>query len=217
MSPSISTAELIDRLVADGRPVRRLAPPWLRAIGWLILAVAIVAAVSYTLGFRLDLVAKLQQRDFLLEWGAGLATGVAASFAAFHLSLPDRSARWLWLPAPTLVFWLLTIGYGCLTNWVAVGPGGITLGSTFRCLANVALVSTPLSLVMLRMLRHAGYIRPAATAALGALAIATLTASGLRLFHPLDATILILIWNVGLVAALVYLGERAGRKLFRLS
>jgi hypothetical protein len=64
------------------------------------------------------------------------------------------------------------------------------------------------------MLRYAAALRPAETAAVGALAVAAIAAAALSLFHDLDATIMILMWNIGIAALLVVLGGAYGRALF---
>jgi hypothetical protein len=81
-----------------------------------------------------DLAERLHQPAFVVGQLAALATGVLAAVAAFMISLPDRSRRWLLLPAPALAIWVSTIGYGCLTDWVSIGPGGVQFGETVRVL-----------------------------------------------------------------------------------
>ena len=193
----VSTPELIRRLVADASPVRPLRPPLLRAGIWLAFAAAVLTAVALSFGLRADLEGKLHEIAFVTEVGAAALTGVAAAIAAFQLSLPDRSSRWAVLPLPTLMVWLSSIGYGCLTNWVTLGPDGPLPGLSLRCFATILLGSTPLAVVLLFMLRHAHSVRPTATVVIGAIAVAALTVSALRLFHDLDATVMVLIWNVG--------------------
>jgi hypothetical protein len=50
----------------------------------------------------------------------------------------------------------------------------------------------------------------------GSLAVAAITASALSLFHEFDATVMILIWNLGAAALLVGLGALLGRKNVRV-
>ncbi|MGH6959561.1 MAG: NrsF family protein [Dongiaceae bacterium] len=210
----ITKPDLIRRLVADATPVRRLRPPLLRAGAWIAFALAVSAIVAASFGVRPDLGAKLRDPFFAIEIGAAFLTGVTAAMAAFHLSLPDRRGRWIFMPVPTLLLWLSTVGYGCLTNWVALGPDGLTLGPSLRCFATIVLVGTPLALVLLGMLRRARSLRPTATAAVGALAVAALTASALRLFHDLDASAMVLIWNVGAGAAIAVCVALFSRRVF---
>jgi hypothetical protein len=212
----VTTPELIRLLAADAAPVRRLPPPPLRAGVWLVFASALLAIVAFSFGLRPDLGAKLREPMFVIEIASALLAGIAAAFAAFQLSLPDRSALWAGLPAPALVAWLSSVGYVCLTNWATLGPEGVTLGGTLRCLRTVALVSTPLVLVLLFMLRHARSIRPTTTAIIGALAVAALTTAALRLFHELDATVLVVGWSLGITLSFVGVASVAGRRLFTL-
>ncbi|WP_119460086.1 DUF1109 domain-containing protein [Rhodospirillaceae bacterium SYSU D60014] len=210
----ITTPDLIEQLAATTTPVRRLRPPLLRAGLWLLFAAFILALLAAGHGVRPDLGQRLHQPAFVAGMAASLLTGVLAAVAAFTISLPDRSHRWLLLPAPALVVWISTIGYGCLTDWVSIGPNGVQLGETVRCFATLVLTSLPLSFAMLVMLRYAGLLRPRAVAMTGCLAVAAITATALSLFHDLDATLMILIWNLGTAALIVGLGGALGRRLF---
>ena len=210
----ITTSELIDRLVASAKPVRRLRPPLVRASLWLLLAFAVMALLAISHGFRTDIVHRLQQPVFLISIVASLATGIFAAIASFIVSLPDRSRLWLLLPAPTLLIWVSTIGYGCLTDWVSIQPGGVHLGEAARCFATLLLTTVPLSLSMLFMLRYAAFLRPTLVVATGSLAVAAIASAALSLFHDLDATVMILIWNLGVAALIVALGAALGRKTF---
>ena len=58
-------------------------------------------------------------------------------------------------------------------------------------------VNLPLSLTMLLMLNYAAALRPAPVALMAALAIAAMTATALSLFHALEATLMVLMWNLG--------------------
>lgn len=210
----ITTPDLIESLTRSMTPVRRLRPPLIRAASWLLLAAAILGLLAVSQGLRPDLSQRLQQAGFTVGMGAALLTGICAAVAAFMLSLPDRSRLWLLLPIPALLAWLSTIGYQCLTNWISFDPDGIRLGDTARCFATLVLTSLPLSLAMLVMLRYAGPLRPTATTLTGSLAVAALTATALSLFHDLDATVMILIWNLGTAAAMVGMGGLFGRRMF---
>ena len=56
---------------------------------------------------------------------------------------------------------------------------------------------------------------PCTTVALGGLAAAGLGNFGLRLFHPQDASLMVLFWQFGSVAALTALGALSGRRFLR--
>jgi hypothetical protein len=65
------------------------------------------------------------------------------------------------------------------------------------------------------MLRYAALLRPGAVTLAGALAVAAITSSVLSLFHDLDATMVILIWNLGVAALITGLGGVCGRRFLR--
>jgi hypothetical protein len=210
----ITTPDLIDALAANLAPVRRLRPPVTRAFSWLLLAALVLAVLAVSQGIRPDLAQRLLDPAFTLGMAGTLLTGILAAVAAFMLSLPDRSRFCMLLPAPALVLWLSTIGYQCLTSWVSLEPNGIRLGETARCFATLVLTSLPLSLAMLMMLRYAAPLRPTTVTLTGSLAVAAITATALSLFHDLDATVMILMWNLGAAALFVGLGGAFGGKMF---
>jgi hypothetical protein len=210
----VTTPELIDMLCADAKPVRRLRPPLVRATLWLLFAGIVLVALAALLGTRPDLAERLRQPTFVGALAGALLTGVLAAVAAFHLSLPDRSRLWLLLPVPALLLWISTIGYGCLTDWVSIEPEGVRLGTTLECFVTLVLASLPLSLVLLVMLRHAARLYPTTVAMMGGLASAGIAATAISLFHELDASVMVLLWNLGAAALIVALGGIFGRSLF---
>ena len=211
----IKTPDLIASLAANATPVRRLRPPVMRAACWLLLAAVVLTLLAINQGIRPDLVERLRQPTFATGLAASLLTGVLAAVAAFLVSLPDRSRLWLLLPMPALVLWLSNIGYQCLVQWIDIGPDGVSLGEAARCFATLVLTSLPLSLAMLVMLRYAAPLRPTAVTLTGSLAVAAITATALSLFHTVDATLMILMWNLGTAALFVALAGVFGRRMFR--
>src|SRR5438445_5896923 len=118
---------------------------------------------------RPDLAQRLAQPQFVVGVRASLLTGVLAANASFMLNLPDRSRSWAWLPVTSLVAWITTVGFGCLTNWVSIGPDGVQLGETARCFATVLVTSLPPSLGMVAMLRRGALLWANAIALTGSL------------------------------------------------
>src|SRR5260221_528248 len=87
-----------DRDPAGARPIGPLGPPLVRALAWLLLGGLLIAAITAIEGVRPGLVAAFGDPRFALGRAAALATAVTAAAAAFAVSVPDRSLRWLWLP-----------------------------------------------------------------------------------------------------------------------
>jgi hypothetical protein len=205
------TPTLIALLTQQAHPVRPLRPPLHRAAAWLLLAAAILVLFLALHGPRPDLLERLHDPLYFASVTGAVMTGILAAIAAFELSLPDRSTLWRWLPAPALLLWIWTIGYGCAAAWVAIAPGTVTLENMLRCLATLVLTSLPLSLLLVVMLRHAVPLRPILVSGYGALAVSGITAAALSTFHEIDATVMILIWNIGTAALLVSIGCALGR------
>ncbi len=208
-----TTPELVDALASNLRPVGRLRSPLSRACCWLLITALVLGLLAVSQGLRSDLPVRLRDPAYAFGMAASLSTGILAAVAAFMLSLPDRSRLWLLLPLPTLVVWLASVGDQCLTHWVAFDPADFTLGETARCFATLVLTSLPLSLAMMIMLRYAAVLGAMSVALTGSLAVAAMTASALSLFHPMDATLMILMWNMGTALLIVGLGGLLGRRV----
>jgi hypothetical protein len=208
-----TTPDLIDTLVEQAGPVRRLRPPLVRAGCWTALAAFVLVLIVIGHGLRSDLAARLNEPEFLIGMAAALATGLSAALASFEISLPDRSRWWMLLPAPALAVWISTLGYGCLTDWVSVGPDGPQMGEAVRCFATLLLTSVPLSVAMLIMLRYAARLRPTEASLMGGLAVAAMTAFALSLVHNLGTSVTILAWNLGVAAIIAGLASMFGRPM----
>ena len=207
------TPDLIDALVDTATPIRRLRPPIVRAALWLAFAVILLGLIAVAHGVRPDFSDRVRQPLFVLGMLGTLATSILAAVASFRLSLPDSSRLWAVLPLPALALWVATIGYGCLTDWVSMDPAGIHLGEAVRCFATLLMTSIPLSIAMLVMLRYTALLQPLEVSVMGGLAVAAVTAFALSLFHDLDATVMILIWNLGVAVLIAALGSLFGRSM----
>jgi hypothetical protein len=207
------TPDLIDALVETATSVRRLRPPIVRAGLWLAFAAIVLGLIAIAHGVRPDFSDRVRQPLFVLGMLGALSTGILAAVASFRASLPDSSRLWAVLPLPALALWVATIGYGCLTDWVSLDPDGVHIGEAIRCFATLLMTSVPLSIAMLIMLRYAALLRPLEVSIVGGLAVAAVTAFALSLFHGLDATVMILIWNLGTAALIASLGSLFGRSM----
>jgi hypothetical protein len=206
-----TTEQVILRLVAEARPVRRLRPPAMRAGLWL-LVVAAGAAVAILMFSDLGIFARrAQDPKLMVELAATLATGIAAVLAAFETSLPDRSSSWALLPLPPLALWIASSGYSCYRHWIVFGPDGWALGDSVYCLRFILAMSLPLGTSLLLLLRRAAPLTPVRVAALGGLGVAAIAAFVLQFFHPFDVTFIDLgvhLAAVGIVTAIACGAER---------
>lgn len=209
------TNDLIETLAAEVRPVRRLPPPGVRTAIWLAIALPYLAAVVLAMSPRPDIASAIADRRFLVEQGAALATAIAAAVAALASTVPGRSRAVLLLPIPPLAVWLGSLGQGCFETWVRTGTDGLVLRPDWACFPGIALVGALPAAAMVVMLRRGAPLSPHATVAAGALAAAALGNFGLRLFHPQDAALIVLVWQFGSVAVMSAAAGWLGPHLLR--
>jgi len=199
-----STERLIERLVAEAGPVRRLRPPAIRAGLWLTAAGAAIALFVYVFADFGMFFRRASDAKLAIELIATLITGIAATFAAFELSLPDRSARWALLPLPPLAVWIGTSGYSCYRHWLSFGPGGWEIGESANCFVFILSASIPLGVSILILLRRAAPLAPIPVAAASGLSVAAIAAFALQFFHPFDVTFMDLGVHVVAVTIVVF-------------
>jgi hypothetical protein len=210
----MDTDALIDRLAGDAEPVRRVRPVWMRVALWFSLAVPPLVVVVAIHGVAGGVVTMMHDTRLLIEQVATLITAVAAAAAAFASTVPGIDRRWLWLPVVPLAVWLLAIGKGCIDEWFHLGSQGLVVHADLGCFFPMILVAAVPAVAMLAMVRRGAPLAPRGTLCLGALAIAAFVAFGLRFFHPGDASIMILVWHVGMVGVVSAAGALAGSRLF---
>jgi hypothetical protein len=209
----VETDDLIERLATSHNRIRRLQSPWKRALHWLSISLLGVAVIVILMSPRGDLVAKLTDTRFLIEEAAALATAVSAAVVAFCMTVPGHSRKIALLPIAPLAVWLGSLGQGCLQAWLRFGDEAWRLSPDWVCFPAIALVGAIPALAMVAMLRRGAPLAPRTTVMLGALAAAALGNVGLRLFHPQDASLMILVWQFGSVALLTMLAGWGGRRI----
>src|SRR5258705_43925 len=207
----LNTEQLVEKLASDGSPVRRLAPPLLRATIWLAGFAVVATAAVWLLGAIPGMAGRLSDPRFALEMVGTLLTGLFAVGAAFCLSLPDRSRLWLLVPLPPLMLWLSMSGYGCYRDLLTHGAGGWAQGASPMCFAFIVGFGIPTALALYFPLRRASPLNPIPALASAGLGVAALSAAMLQFFHPIDVTVLDLVTHVFAVLTVVMLTIAIGR------
>ncbi|WP_246248922.1 NrsF family protein [Chelativorans alearense] len=211
----MKTDDLIRHLSANATPVRRLPPAWAQAAQWLLVALFSVALVVLLVSPRPDLAVKLGEMRFLIEEGAAFATAVTAAMAAFCLATPGHSRKLALLPAVPLALWFTSLGLDCLRAWLAFGWKAFQVELDWVCLPAIAMVGAVPALAIVAMLRRGAPLAPRMTVMLGGLAAAAIGDFGLRLFHPQDAGLTVLIWQFGSVLLFSALAGWSGHFFLR--
>jgi hypothetical protein len=206
-----ATEQLIDTLAEKLQPVRPLRKPLLRALLWSAFASLVIALVAMIGGSRADLAHAMTEATFLFPLIGSWLTGLTAAVAAFHVSLPDRSRRWLWLPVAPVLLWGTGFAYTCLVNPSDI-PGSLALLPESACLMTILATSAGLIVVLLPMLRRVKTLRPGLTAWLGCLAVAGFADTAHLLVHTEQDSLLALTVNLVPAVVLIVFGGLAGRR-----
>lgn len=207
----MDTNSLINRLAESAQPLQPLPNPWIRASIWLALSLPYVALVVLIASPRGDLSEKLVESRFLIEQLAALSTGITAAVAAFATVIPGYSRKYLLVPVLPLAIWLGSLGIGCALDFAHADLHDTKFHADWFCLPGIILAGAVPGFVIVLMLQRGAPLSPNMSMALAGLATAGLGDFGLRLFHPEDTGLLVLVWQFGTVFALALLAGWAGR------
>lgn len=207
----MQTEDLISQLSSGLQPVRRVPSPWRLAFGWLGLALLVVGGAVAFFGLRQDWYARAHIAYEVEQWVASVAAGVLGALAAAMLAQPDRSWRWVLLPVPALLAWMLALLLGVDADLARQAQAHAHASDGLPCVSLILTLGLPLLLVQFWVLRHAGPTRPLPVQVTGALASAALCSAGVSLIHPLDAAQMVLFWHGLALGLMVLLGWLVGR------
>jgi hypothetical protein len=195
----MKTDELIDVLAADLKPVRRLLPPFWRLIGWLAVSVPVIALMVAAMGMRPDIGVKFAEPVFLTQQLASLATALIAGWAALVTCVPGEPGWKQWTPVAPLTLWVATLGHQCWDEWMRLGLSGMAFHSDLMCLPGIAMTGAVPALAIVLAIRRGARLAAPCAVWWGSLAAAALANMALRLFHPQDAALMVIIWQFGSV------------------
>jgi hypothetical protein len=211
----VKTDELIEHLVAEAKPVRRLADPSRRAVWWTAAALAATALGVGYFGVRRDISEVWRNPLVITRLALLAATLWLAVTTAFRLSVPGRELRaWArWWP-------LVALGALVSLSAAEVLTGAVTgsMGSPLRgwmCVRKVAFVGTLPAVLAVVLIQRAAPLEPKWTALLGVLAAGAAGALTSEMACPIHAPIHIFLWHVLPVAVFAVLGAVIGSLLWR--
>jgi hypothetical protein len=203
---------LIERLCREAHPVRRSAAPWVRAAGWMLVALPC--------GLMASLLMPRGRPDWFAPGALWAGLWILASFClaalatatAFTLSIAGRRVRhWRWLGALTLA-WLL-IGLIGVTG--SADPLG-HIGDGKYCYTFMMVAGTPMSVVMVAALRRTRSLHPARSLGLAGLAIAAMSQLLLGFCHPVAGELVDLAMHFAAAITLVAVTVLCGRRWVKI-
>lgn len=213
-SDVVRTEELVVSLAGDIRPVQRLRLPSVRLLVWLGLSLPWVALIVWYRGPRADIALKMGESAWLFEQSLALITALAAGLAALCASIPGRPVWERALPLLPLGLWIAIIVDGSIRSVVAGGTWSLLVEVDWVCLPNIASLGVVPAVAMIALIRRGAPVSPYATIGYAALAATALAEFGLRFFHAEDASLMILVWQMGSVAFLTAICTVFARYLF---
>jgi hypothetical protein len=206
--------DLIEQLCRDARPVKRPAPPWARATGWMLVALPC--------GFLASQLLPQVRADWFKPGALWAALWILASFwlgalaltTAFTFSIAGRRItrwRWRWLAASTLA-WLL-IGLIDVTG--SADPLG-QIGAGKYCYTFMLVAGAPMVAIVIAALRRTRSLHPVRTLAIAGLGVAAMAQILLGFCHPVAGELADLTMHFAAALTLVVITALAGRPWVRL-
>ena len=209
----MNTDQLIERLVADVRPVRRLLNPAERGALWMAVAAVSVAAGLTYFGIRRDIRTIWFDVGFVTRALLLLATMWLAVVAAFRMAVPGAETRVFARYWPVAG---LGVVLALLTAEVVVTAIVADVGSPLRavhCIQKVALVGLVPAVASILLVRRGWAAEPRWTLVLGMLASGAAGALTAEVSCPIHAPLHILLWHMLPVVVVAALGVVLGNVL----
>jgi len=192
--PQVRYKALVDSLLANFQPVRRLWPVNARLALWLILEGGIGAA-AVLLAPRPDLLMKMQSLPYVLEVGAFACASILAAGLALRSAIPGEEASRSEL---LLIFMVAVVGISFVLHEPihAEVPLNRFIGAGWLCMCCTYLLAAPSWFVLLWAVRRGIPLAGATSGGLIGAAALLCTFSVTRLRCPIDDGLHILTWHV---------------------
>lgn len=213
--PTERTAQLLKALAGDADAVRPLPGPHARMMAWFLLSLSFAVAAAWIIGPRPDLSARLTDTFFIIETAAAVLTSMMAAAAAFCSGCPGRPRWEQFVALPFVVLWIGSLGFGCLGSLAGWVENGGQWAMDLVCFPYIAAISSLPLLLILTMIRRLAPLAPATTTGMATLAASALGAAALRFVHVRDASLMVLVWQVGSVALLTGIAAALGKTVIR--
>lgn len=203
---------LIEQLCREAHPVKRPATPWLRAAGWMLVALPC--------GFLASLIMQRGTADWSSPGAVWAGLWILASFClgalgittAFSLSIAGyRTAHRRWLIICSIV-WLLI---GLIDATMSPVPVG-RFGDGQYCYTFMLIAGTPMIVIAVAALRRTRSLRPTSSLAIAGLGIAATSQTLLGFCHPVVGELIDLSMHLAAAFTLMAATVIGGRHWVRI-
>ncbi len=206
-----NTNALIDSLVAESAPVRRLRPSGLRLSLWLVVQIAIAAYV-FSGGVRADIGGQLASPLYLVQLAILAAAITLLARAAINAGTPGSEA---WSSAKVGVT-LMVVALGFLAAYPANTALEISLFSTFGfpCAVRTAMLSLLPTSWLLAAIYRGWALSPARAGLVAGAAGFVLGFTMMRVLCALDDPLHVMAWHWAPVLLGCAVSAAAGALIF---
>lgn len=213
----MKTDELISNLASTLTPVRRLKPPGVRMLFWLLISTLYVGLGITFFGVRADFRTKLLDAQFLLDTVAILAVSIASAGTAFYLSVPGRKedgrlSRIVWLSA---AFWTAYFVLSMFIQSAHQGSLDMNAGAGRLCVESIFELGIVPAVCIFIMIRKAAPLELGKAGAFSMLAAVALAGFATQWICQYDFPLHFLVWHVLPITTLSVLGIVLGKRFFR--
>jgi hypothetical protein len=191
----METRSVIDRLVADLRPVTPLRVPSARLVRWVPIAVASGIAALAAIGIRPDLLTATLTAPFVGHSALLIAAAVTSAAGALCHAVPgERLPRWMRsAPGITILAWSAWLAVESASHVVAGGDWAVP--ASWGCVAKAFAVGVVPSAALAVMVGRAAPMRPLPAVTFAALSGVAVGALGAELSCPLINPLHLLLWH----------------------
>jgi len=213
----MKTEDLIESLVHDARPVRRLPSPLMLAAGLVLAALLISMAGAWAMGVRPDLAVTMLSRRFIMINSMLLITLGGVAFALGSLSIPSRKRRFKMQVILGLAMIAVLVGM-FLMRWPwFYGVGWGTWGMMgLYCTARTLVLGGLPAVAGIWMHRHGAPMNPGLSGGLIGGAAGSQGANAMGWSCDIDEPMHVLVWHFLIpTAVLAAVGFWAGRRWLR--
>ncbi len=196
--------KLRERVSRDLRPVRPVAAPSVRLLLVILWACAALVAVPAVMGLRFN----APRLGFWLLWGATACetiAGLSLIFLALREGIPAWGAPRGVLVSALLGAWVVQLGVALFTHARCPCPAIAGMGD-MACFTTETLLGIPALLLTLVLVIRAYPLSPPRAGLFGGVGAGLLADAVQHLVCPVSDLRHVLLWHLGAVAALGFLG-----------
>ncbi|HEV7286354.1 MAG TPA: NrsF family protein [Kaistia sp.] len=195
----LRTEQLIDKLVADLRPLHFERRIRTRRLWTAAIAAIVFLSMFLTKPLRADLSARLADETFTISIATSAMIFVTGVLALLNVRVSWRSRLWFLVPLIALGLWFASEFASIAFDVFREGWRAFAFESSSQCPLVIGVVGSPVFFALLGLSRIGLIVRREPIIAVAALSAFSLPATMLNLFHGLDTGAMVLLWHFSAV------------------